>query len=214
MKAAKNDAKGIDLVTYRRAIDEAVEVDEFVNYRSAYQYANGIEEVIDPVEELLKEGYADEVIDLAEYALEAVEKAIGSVDDSDGNMGDILGRLQKLHHKACKKAKPDPEALARRLFEWELRTGYDTFYGAVETYVGVLGKKGLAVYRGLAGAEWAKVPLLKPGQDDSEKYGNRFRITHIMETLARQTGDVEVIVDVMKHDLSLAYHYLQIAETY
>jgi uncharacterized Zn finger protein len=214
IKAAKTSAKGIDLVTYRRAIDEAVEVDEFVSYRSAYQYANGIEEVIDPMEELLKEGYADEVIELAEYALEAVEKAIGSVDDSDGNMGGILERLQDLHHRACKKAKPDPEALARRLFEWELRTDYDTFYGAAETYAGVLGKKGLAVYRLLAEAEWAKVPALRPGRDDSEKYGKRFRMTHIMETLARQTGDVEAVVAIKKRDLSLAYHYLQIAETY
>lgn len=214
MKTAKKGAKGIDLITYRRAIDEAVEVDEFANYRSAYHYASGIEEVINPVEELLKEGYADEVIELAEYALEAVEKAIGSVDDSDGNVGGILERLQDLHHRACKKAKPDAEALARRLFEWELRTGYDTFYGAAETYAGVLGKKGLAVYGMLAEEEWANVPELRPGQDDSEKYGKRFRVTHIMEKLARQTGDVEAVAAVMKRDLSLAYHYLQIAETY
>jgi uncharacterized Zn finger protein len=35
-----------------------------------------------------------------------------------------------------------------------------------------------------------------------------------METLARQTGDVEAIVAVKKRDLSSAYRYLQIAETY
>ena len=92
---------------------------------------------------------------------------MGSVDDSNGYMGDVLARLQDLHHKACKKAKPESEALARRLFEWELRTDYDTFYGAAETYAGVLGKKGLAVYRMLAEEEWAKVPALRPGQDDS-----------------------------------------------
>ena len=214
MKAAKKGAKGIDLITFRRAIDEAVEVDGFVNYRSAYEYSRGIEEVIDSVEELLKEGYADEVIELAEHALGAVEEAMGSVDDSDGNMGGILERLQELHHKACKKAKPDPEVLAGRLFQWELRTGYDTFYGAAETYAGVLGKKGLAVYQALAEAEWAKVPALRPGQNDSEKYAKRFRVTHIMETLARRTGDVDAVVAVKKRDLSLAYHYLQIAETY
>ncbi len=214
MKAAKKGSKGIDLITFRRAIDEAVEVDEFVNYRSAYEYASGIDKVIDPVEELLKEGYADEVIELAEHALGAVEEAMGSVDDSDGNMGGILERLQELHHKACRKAKSDPEALAQRLFQWELRTGYDTFYGASETYAGVLGKKGLAVYQALAEAEWAKVPALRPGQNDSEKYGKRFRVTHIMEMLARRTGDVEAVVAVKKRDLSLAYHYLQIAETY
>ena len=214
MKAAKKRAKGIDLVTYRRAINEAVEPDGFVDYRSAYEYARGIQEVIDSVEELLKEGYATEVIELAEHALETVEEAMGSVDDSDGEMGSILERIQQLHYKACKKAKPDPEALARRLFEWELRTDYDTFYGGAETYASILGEKGLAVYRNLAEEEWVKVPALKPGRDDSEKYPKRFRSTHIMEDLARQTGDVEAVVAVKKRDLSLAYHYLEIAETY
>lgn len=214
MKAAKKSTKRINLVTYRRAIDEAVEPDGFVDYRSAYQYARGIEDVIDSVEELLKEGYATEVIQLAEHALDAVEEAMGSVDDSDGNMGGILERLQDLHHRACKKTKPDPEALARRLFEWELRTDYDTFYGATEIYADVLGRKGLSVYRALAEAEWAKVPALGPCQRNSKEYGKRFRITHIMETLARQTGDVEALVAVKQRDLSLAYHYLQIAETY
>ena len=211
IKAAKKSSKGLDLATYRRAIDDTVEPDGFIDYRSAYDYAHGIEEAIDSVEELLKEGHPAEVIELAEHALRAVEKAIGSVDDSDGNMGGILERLQDLHHRACKKAKPEPEALAQRLFQWELRTDYDTFYGATETYADVLGRKGLAVYRMLAEKEWAKVPALGAGRDDPEKYGKRFRITHIMETLARQTGDVEAVVAVMKRDLSLAYHYLQIA---
>jgi uncharacterized Zn finger protein len=214
MKAAKKSSKALDLATFRRSIDDAVESDGFVDYRSAYQYARGIEEVIDSVEDLLKEGFAMEVIELAEYALEAVEEAMGSVDDSNGEMGSVLERLQDLHHRTCKKAKPDPEALARRLFEWELRTDYDTFYGAAETYAGILGEKGLGVYRMLAGAEWAKVPALGPGRDDPEKYGKRFRITHIMETLARQTRDVDAVVAVKKRDLSFAYNYLQIAETY
>ncbi|HTN72254.1 MAG TPA: SWIM zinc finger family protein [Methylomirabilota bacterium] len=214
MKAAKKSSKALDLTTFQRAIDDAVEPDGFVDYRSAYQYASGIGEVIDSVEDLLKEGFAREVVEVTEHALEAVEEAMGSVDDSDGEMGTILERLQDLHHRACKKAKPDPDALARRLFDWEMHTDYDTFYGAAETYASILGETGLAVYRTLAEAEWAKVPVLGPGRDDPEKYGKRFRITHIMETLARQTGDVEAVVAVKKRDLSLAYHYLQVAETY
>jgi hypothetical protein len=174
LKTAKNTAKGINLASYRRAIDEAVESDGFVRYRDAYSYTQGIDEVIDSIEELLKEGNPAAVIDLAEYALVAVESAMGSIDDSAGHMGSILERLQELHLKACKKAKPDPESLARRLFGWELRTDYDTFYGAAETYGGILGEKGLAVYRQLAEAEWAKVPALRPGFDDREKYGNGF----------------------------------------
>ncbi len=214
MKAAKKGPKGLDVATYRHAIDEAVDVGGFVDYHGAYDYARGIEETIDSVEALLKEGHAAEVIEITEHALEAVEEAMESVDDSDGCMDGILDRLQELHHKACKKAKLDPEVLATRLFEWELRTGYDTFYGAAATYADVLGEKGLAVYRKLAEAEWAKVPALRPGREDPEEYGERFRITHIMETLARQTGEVEAVVAVKKRDLSSAYAYLQIAEIY
>jgi hypothetical protein len=205
MKAAKKDSKALDIISYRQAIDDAVECGGFVDYRSAYDYAHGIEEAIDSVEELLKEGYAAEVIELTEHALGAVEEAMGSVDDSDGYMGGILDGLQDLHHRACKKANPDPKMLARRLFEWEMRTDYDTFYGAAETYADVLDQRGLSVYQKLAETEWAKVPALGPGRDDSEKYRKRFRITQIMETLARQTGNVEAVVAIKKRDLSLAY---------
>lgn len=214
LKAAKKATKGVDLATYRDAIDSAMDAGGFVDYRSAYEYAQGIEDAIGPIEELLKEGHAAEAIELAEYALSTLESAMGSVDDSDGYVGGILERLQEIHHQACRKAKPDPESLARRLFEWELHTGYDTFFGAADTYADVLGKKGLAVYRQLAEAEWSRVPPLGPGRDDPEKYGKRFRITNIMERLARQAGDVEAVVAVKKRDLSRPYAYLQVAETY
>ena len=64
MKAARKAPKGLDLATYRAAIDGAVDAGEFVDYRSAYDYAQGINDVIDSIEELLKAGYALEVIDL------------------------------------------------------------------------------------------------------------------------------------------------------
>lgn len=214
MTAAMRSRKGPDFATYRTAIDDAVQAGGFVEYREAHEYAQGIEDVLDSVEALLKEGHAAEVIDLAEHGLAAVEDAMGSVDDSDGHMGSILQRLQELHLAACKKARPDPAELARRLFAWELGTDWDTFYGASETYAGVLGRQGLAVYRRLAEAQWADVPSLAPGGRDPERSGKRFRITHIMETLARQTGDIAAIVAIKQRDLSSAYAYLQIAETY
>jgi uncharacterized Zn finger protein len=214
LAAAKKDPKGINVSTYRRVIDDAVDAADFVDYYAAHDYAQGIEDAVDSVEELLKEGHAAEAIGLTEHALAAVERAMGLVDDSDGYMGGILERLQEIHHQACRKAKPDPEVLAKRLFEWELHLDWETFLGAAERYADVLGSKGLALYRQSAEAEWANVPFLGPGGDDDEKYRKRFRITHIMETLTQQSGDVEALVAVKKRDLSHAYDYLEIAETY
>lgn len=212
MEVARDVAGGVDLATFRQAIDESVAMDGFVGYREAYGYASGIDAAIDGIEELLKRGHAAEAIELAEHALAAIEQAIGHVDDSDGGMGGLLVRLQEIHHRACKKARPDPDALARRLLAWESGGEWDVFHGAALTYADVLGKKGLATYRQLAEAQWAKVPALKPGDDDRGRFGERFRITSIMEALARQTGDVDALIAVKQRDLSSAYAFLQIAE--
>lgn len=214
LEVAKAGKRGVNLATFRAAIEAAAEPDDFIGYREAYEHAAGIEAVIDSVEVLLRDGHAAEVVELAEYALGLVEASMGMIDDSSGTMGGVLHRLQGLHLAACKAAEPDPAALAERLFSWELRSDFETFLGAAQTYAAVLGKAGLARYRELAEAEWAKVPPLAPGGRGSDPYPHRFRITHLMETLARQTGDVEALVAIKRQDLSYAYSYLGIAELY
>jgi uncharacterized Zn finger protein len=92
MKAAIEGRKDIDFETYRNAIDESVNIGDFVDYHGAYDYARGIEESVDSIEEPLKEGCAKEAIEFSEYALKAVENAMGSVDDSDGQYGRHPGK--------------------------------------------------------------------------------------------------------------------------
>jgi len=213
MEVARERPEGLDTATFRAAIDAATETGGFVDYREAYGFTSGIENVVGSIAELLDAGHAAEVIELTEHALRRCERALGHMDDSDGGMSSILERLQELHHAACIEAKPDPEALARRLFKWEIESGWDTFFGAAETYADVLCEKGLAVYRKLARKLWNQMPQLNPGDRRSFE-GPRFRITSIMEALARASSDVEQLVAVKSRNLSSAYRYLDIAETY
>jgi uncharacterized Zn finger protein len=209
MKSARQSDKGLNLDAFRKSITNAVDAGEFVDYYSAGNYCQRIDEIIDSIEELLKDSYANETIELAEHFLSAVEDQMDNIDDSDGEMGGILARLQDIHHSACLKAKPDPVELAKRLFDWELNSDWEFFYGASETYEDVLGNEGLAVYRQLAEKVWADIPALKAGHDKSVESIDRFAITHIMESLARNT---EELVAIKSRDLSTAYTYLNIAE--
>ena len=213
-KAARSKQKGPDLEFFEQTINQATNTRGFVDYEAAYGFAGRIGNVVDCMDELLADGFAQEVVELTEHALGRVEKALGEMDDSDGYMTPILERLQEIHHKACAKAKPDPEALAGRLFNWELTTDWDTFGGAAETYADVLREKGLTVYRNLAEAEWAKVPALKPGQMERAYDHRRYRLTSIMEALACVDDGVESLVAVQSRDLSSEYRFLQIAQTY
>ena len=214
VRAAQATEGTASLSVWKDALDGALETGDFVHYREAYDYASGVEDVIENLEDLLQSGKADSVIELAEFGLEAVEECIEYIDDSDGWMSGHLYRLQELHLEACRKARPDPVALAERLFEGEMESSFDSYHGAALVYKEVLGEAGLAAYRRLAEADWTKVPALDPGEEDANRHGSRTRITAIMEALAKAEEDFDALVAVKSHDLSLPYAFLKIAELY
>ena len=99
-----------------------------------YDYASNVEGLIASIQDLLDAGHGEAVVQLCEHSLEVLEDAMGLMDDSDGYMGSIRDHLVTLHHDACVKAPQDAEALARRLFDWELHSDWETFFGAASTY--------------------------------------------------------------------------------
>ncbi|WP_164928981.1 SWIM zinc finger family protein [Gloeobacter violaceus] len=211
LKAAAT-AERVDVATFRQSLQRALATDGYVEYGEARGYAQRIDMVLDSIAQLLDAGQAEAVIDLAEEALERLEEVLShGVDDSEGHVGGILMRAQELHHQACHLARPDPEELARYLFDWEMRAEFDTFFDAMDSYAEVLGEAGTALYRRLAEAEWQRLPALKPGDQRSFE-GNRYRLTRIMERLTEQLGDIDALIAVKSRDLSSAYAFLQIAE--
>ena len=201
----------------KKTLGEAILPGYIIEYHAAYGYVKTVESAIDSIEALLRNGQAGAVIELTEFALHKAEEALHNMDDSDGYMSSIFERLQTLHLEACHKAKPDPQVLAERLFEWELTGEWDVFSSAAVRYADVLGKPGMERYRELARAEWRMIkPLTRDAgkpTDYAESHRRR-RITYIMETLAQQSGNVEALVEVLRHDLSLPYSFLKIAEAY
>ncbi len=212
---AKTSRDKLDLSVWKDALEEAAWSDDFVDWRHMPDYSSGIHEVVDSIEELLHEGHAEAVIEITEHGLAVIERAMEQVDDSGGDMGMLMEQLQEIHLKACRKAMPEPVPLAERLFAWELRTDWDTFYHAAETYADVLGDIGLVRYRKLTEEAWAKIKVLEPGEQDANRYDSkRFRITSMMESLAKTSGNVEELVAIKSRDLSRQFHFLEIAEIY
>lgn len=214
LDVAKAASTGVKLHTYRQAISNAIGMGgRFIDYREAASYFLQIHAVISSIE-ALRDTEPLAVIELVEHALQLLERAMGHVDDSDGNAAEVLDRLHALHLAACTLSRPDPEALAERLFERERNSDWEIFRDSATRYASVLGAKGIARFRALADDEWRKFPAIGVGEQRRAFSGERFRIASIMESLARLTGDVDAIADVKARDLSSAYSYLEIAELY
>ncbi len=194
---------------FRRAIDAATSVDDFVDWREVGAFTGNLDQVVDSMAELLQPETAATLIELAEYAIERLEDAMEQVDDSSGEVGGIAECLGELHLQACALARPEPENLAERLFWRETNSSYGLCKFDALTYREVLGEAGLRRYRELAETEWRK---LKPRDAKDDYDAHRATITAVMERLAEASGDVDQWVAIKARDLSSAYRYLGIAE--
>ena len=192
----------------KKLVTEVTRVHGFLDYHDMPEFARRVGEMIDALARLR----GPEQMDLTEYAVDRLHKILEACDDSDGYMGDLLERLAELHIRASIEAKPDPLRFARWLFERQLADDWGTWPGP-EAYQQVLGETGMAEYARLARATWDKLPARAPG-DAAGRASNRFRITQIMESLARLSGDPEARVEIQKKDLSNPYGFLCIAEIY
>jgi len=213
LRAALTAPEDEGLPELERAVDRAMRVRGILRYQDVPTFSRDAHETVDVLERLVRDGRPEVAIHLAERALHRLEQALEQADDSDGLIGDLLDRFQTLHLDACSAARPDPVTLAERLFRWELEGDWDVFRGAVQQYADVLGETGLATYRRLAEAAWARIPALGPGEEDStDEDGDRFNVTYMMESLARAFQDVDMEIAVLSRDLSSAYGFHRIAQ--
>ena len=199
---------------FKKAVTDATRVRDFIEYREARAWARGIESLLDRIGNLVDRGRAEIVLRLLDYFFSRMDEALASMDDSDGHGGGVYARACEIHLAACRKARPDPVALARALFAREVESGSDFFHAASETYGDVLGETGLAEYRRLAAAAWQKIKPLRGGDRrvHDEEFGARHRLGSILERFAARDGDIDGRIAIRTKDLSSAYAYLGIAQ--
>jgi hypothetical protein len=206
----------LDLAQFRRSFSDALRSKSAVGGRSSYSSTSGpwareVHGVIDRIGALLVAGQPEAVVKLTEYSLGRVYRAMSTLDDSSGWFSQIVTELERLHHEACLVVRPEPIALARRLFAFDVNGEWDIFIDSVERYADVLGEEGIAEMRRLAEERWAEMPERPPGSGYDTTPG-RFHLERMMEKLAVQAGDFDARDAVIARDLSHAYDSLQIAE--
>ena len=216
-KKAGRGGKAPDLAAYRQLLREAIEPGDYVDYEALPDYAQGVEEAVGALGDLLDMKLAGPVVELAEFALIELDKACEMLDGSDGSLSRVYDHLQQVHLEACRAARLDPVELAGRLLSYELDGGLGVFNNAVKTYADVLGKRGVAAWRELLGKQWAELAELTPPQAGRTTEvqpidHRRFQIQALMENLAESEGNVETLLTLKQRDLSSPHDFLSLAE--
>jgi hypothetical protein len=130
----------------RRAPDQATATPIFIDYRLAPDWFEGIDAVIDELEDHLANEPAA-VLLLAEHAIARLEAA--AVDDSDGHLIEFVPRVERMHAEACERAGLMGAELASHLGVLAEASEYDAFHSAPDTHAQPLGDAGIrALLRG------------------------------------------------------------------
>jgi hypothetical protein len=193
-----------------KAIDQATATRRYIDYGEAGGWAGSVDEALDALD-ALDSRHDRLILKLAERAIDRIESAIESIDDSNGECGALLERARDIHIRAARGARPDPVALARDLFERETGDGYGTFDGAAWLYADVLGEAGLAEYRRLATEAWEKLPTLT-GCSRQQPQGDYNVLSGILDSFAERDGDVEARIALRAKDLSSPWKYFEFAQ--
>lgn len=181
----------------RRQLDDALRVRGFVDG----DYAARGKDILDTIQALVDADHAAEARPLARHAVERLASAIGSVDDPVGTIAGLCRRAIKLYAGACAGARPNPAKLAAWLFELRVSwTTWPTF--DIGDFLAPLGDSGLAEYTRLVEEAWASL------DDDADPAVLR----GMREQLAKTTGDVDAMVDVLADDLPAPKAYRGIVE--
>jgi uncharacterized Zn finger protein len=135
-----------DYAAYRRRIECVIPVDLYFDDEETSNFADEVSDLTESLQKLLDEvpsAQTHVVVQLIEHAIKRMEAAQNQAHDSSGFVGGALDELLELHLAATTAAPPDPEALARRLFNWEIDPDGHTFANAAQTYAAPLGDAGL-----------------------------------------------------------------------
>jgi uncharacterized Zn finger protein len=197
----------------RKVIDAATRTPDYLEYGQVQDWASNVEASLDAIGDLAPGPRAGLALELAEYAIDRIERAIESIDDSEGGCSELLHHARDIHLAAAESVRPDPVQLARDLFAREVDGHYGTFGDAAQFYADVLGEPGLAEYNRLAVKAWEKLPKRSGrGRGPDEFSAGYERLKGILDFFAERAGDVDTRIALRAHDLSSAWRYLQLAQ--
>lgn len=140
------------------------------------------------------------------HGTETYRLVYGNSNDSAGAIGDGMGEIAAWHAQASAASSPG-KALGKSLHALQVRDGWGMLQRT--TYRDALGPPGQAEYGRLVPAELERLPAPKA----DERYGESFEVVRRAETLARCSGDFDLLQRVLRRDLSHSHDHLRLLES-
>lgn len=199
-----------DFAELQQTAADLLRFNGFIEYRQSDAFSIRVQRVGMLLKSVMFQGHASVALDIIDFIIPKLEKAVGNADDSNGSIGGAIAQIAELRIEACRLAKPDPQKLAEKLFAYDVGSPWEWFGNFDGRYDAVLGEAGKTRYAELIRAEWEKLPDLEAG--DSDHSSRRFALQTAMQRIAKENGEIELRLATAKKDLSSPAGYLDMVQ--
>lgn len=179
----------IDAKAIKKRITAALPYNRnYYRYAQVRSYFAQAEPAIDLLEKQAPNLEANKALELVDYGLQRLNKALETIDDSGGFRLDIEETLQALHIVTLARTGWDNEQLVSYLESVEDSDCSDFYPAIPDAYYDLLGEEGLRLYVQHKQAIWDALPPLPP-QADWDKKSPYLRLSHLLIAHAQATDD-------------------------
>ena len=156
----------------------------FLDWRKQHALVKELDALLDMIEARISPEDADTAFELLWSLLQLAPSIHERTDDSNGAVGDVMGRAVELIGVASPRIAADRNALAERVLEAVADADFGEFDGIIPATAEALGPEGLAHLKTVTN-QWAEMP---PSDAELDKW-RRFGLSTAPEEIVRRNRE-------------------------
>lgn len=203
----KSDGKAL-----KKSITAALPINKHLHhYPQVRSYFAKLEPVVENLLQHVEALPPEQALDLAEYAIDRMQKALETIDDSGGFRLPSLEHLQAMHIRAIGRLPWSRSQVAESLFTQNERSDRDLYPAIPADYAEALGEEGMQAYYTLARNAWDALPPAAPGMEWDEYYPYH-RLGRFLLTWAEAHQDFDGALAIKLKQAADRHDFVRITE--
>ena len=180
-------------------------------YNQVRNYFSPVEMIADQLQDMAEQLPADDTLKLIDYALQRIDRALESIDDSGGFRLYAMEILGCTHIVACKRLSWPKKKIVKYLTDLTFGNYQDMYPDIPASYTDALGKDGMQLFYESLQDKWDALPALKQGAS----YEKKQPYQHLQYLLLQQpelSDDIHAKIHFEQKTATDLYDYQKLAE--
>jgi len=205
----------MDFKAFKKRVTKAIPYNrDLYRYAQVRRFFAGVEMLVDTLQQLLVDFGPERSLELIDYALLRIDRALETIDDSGGFRYHSVNALGEMHIQILSDCHWPLEKIADYLLNLH-GAGENGLYPDIPgDYLPILGSTGLDLFNAPLQSEWDRLPDLKAASQGEHDWETRYHYLHLQASLltaAKLKKDLDTEIELLAKTAASAHDLIEIS---